>query len=87
MKYKDCKYIKGTPTERQLRQANYTIGADEAGILIGLTNKLEHTPVKKLEKLKLARAAFSRKQVRFKHLLQWDQKYKKLPHLPESKPR
>lgn len=62
-------------TRKQIGNANNTIGNDEGSLIMKITNKIEHQPSKKI---KLARAVFGKKHIRLHHLLQWDQKYKKL---------
>jgi hypothetical protein len=65
-----------TPTLKQIRNAQNTIGIDEGALLLRITNKIEHQSPKKIN---LAKATFGKKHIKLHHLLQWDQQYKKLP--------
>jgi len=64
------------PTRQQLKSAQATIGIDEGAMLLAITNKIETQSSKKIN---LAKATFGKKHIKLHHLLQWDQKYKKLP--------
>lgn len=68
-------FVKHIAKGTDIAKANATIGADEGAILMRITGKIERTGPKKIN---LAKATFGKKHIKLHHLLQWDQKYKKL---------